>query len=156
MTDWLIFNTGNNASVYLNQDFAERNRIAGDGALRRLGKTRARGVGGGSIAGEHVRLDALTLAGLELRDGVPPSLRTLVAVPTLLSTQAEIEEQRIPVETMQFEFQSVHVALRINRMNQEIDDLRTRVNADPRLGQRLNLLVKELGQLKNQRSAPSS
>ncbi len=72
------------------------------------------------------------------------------------SAQAEIEEQRIPVETMQFEFQSVHVALRINRMNQEIDDLRTRVNADPRLGQRLNLLVKELGQLKNQRSAPSS
>jgi len=72
------------------------------------------------------------------------------------SAQAEIEEQRIPVETMELEFQSVHVALRINRMNQEIDDLRTRVNADPRLGQRLNLLVKELGQLKNQRSAPSA
>jgi DNA primase len=71
------------------------------------------------------------------------------------SAQAEIEEQRIPVETMELEFQSVHVALRINRMNQEIDDLRTRVNADPRLGQRLNLLVKELGQLKSQRSAPA-
>jgi len=71
------------------------------------------------------------------------------------SAQAEIEEQGIPVETMESEFQSVHVALRINRMNQEINDLRTRVNADPRLGQRLNLLVKELGQLKNQRSAPT-
>ena len=71
------------------------------------------------------------------------------------SAQAEIEEQRIPVETMELEFQSVHVALRINRMNQEIDDLRTKVNADPRLGQRLNLLVKELGQLKSQRSAPA-
>jgi uncharacterized protein YicC (UPF0701 family) len=71
----------------------------------------------------------------------------------VFAAQAEIEEQRIPVETMAFEFQSVHVALRINRMNQEIDELRTRVNADPRLGQRLNLLVKELGQLKNQRSA---
>jgi hypothetical protein len=72
------------------------------------------------------------------------------------SAQAEMEEQRIPAETMELEFQSVHVALRINRMNQEIDDLRTKVNADPRLGQRLNLLVKELGQLKNQRSAPSA
>jgi len=72
------------------------------------------------------------------------------------SAQAEIEEQQIPVETMASEFQSVHVALRINRMNQEIDDLRTRVNADPRLGQRLNLLVKELGQLKSQRSAPTA
>jgi DNA primase len=69
------------------------------------------------------------------------------------SAQAEMEEQQIPVETMESEFRSVHVALRINRMNQEIDDLRTRVNADPRLGQRLNLLVKELGQLKNQRNA---
>ncbi|HYX24249.1 MAG TPA: glucoamylase family protein, partial [Thermoanaerobaculia bacterium] len=30
---------------------------------------------------------------LELRDGVPPELRTLVAVPTLLTSTAEIEEQ---------------------------------------------------------------
>jgi DNA primase len=74
----------------------------------------------------------------------------------VFSAQAEIEEQQIPVETMESEFQSVHVALRINRMNQEIDDLRTRVNTDPRLGQRLNVLVKELGQLKSQRSAPSA
>ena len=72
----------------------------------------------------------------------------------VFSAQAEIEEQKIPVETMQSEFQSVHIALRINRMNQEIDDLRAKVNADPRLGQRLNLLVKELGQLKNQRASP--
>ncbi len=33
------------------------------------------------------------LPGLELRAGVPTRLRTLVAVPTLLSTQTEIEEQ---------------------------------------------------------------
>ena len=33
------------------------------------------------------------LPGLELRDGVPPHLRTLVAVPTLLTTRAAIEEQ---------------------------------------------------------------
>ncbi|HLX79145.1 MAG TPA: DNA primase [Burkholderiales bacterium] len=70
------------------------------------------------------------------------------------SAQAEIEEQRIPVETMESEFQNVHIALRINRMNQEIDDLKAKVNADPRLGQRLNVLVKELGQLKNQRASP--
>ena len=33
------------------------------------------------------------LPGLELRDGVPESLRTLVAVPTLLTTPEEIAEQ---------------------------------------------------------------
>jgi DNA primase len=71
------------------------------------------------------------------------------------SAQTEIEEQRIPVETMESEFQSVHIALRINRMNQEIDDLRAKVNTDPRLGQRLNVLVKELGQLKSRRASPS-
>jgi cyclic beta-1,2-glucan synthetase len=33
------------------------------------------------------------LAGMELRDGVPPSLRTMIVVPTLLTTAAELEEQ---------------------------------------------------------------
>ena len=33
------------------------------------------------------------LPGMELRDGVPPSLRTLVAVPTLLTTRTAIEQQ---------------------------------------------------------------
>ena len=33
------------------------------------------------------------LPGLELRDGVPSSLRTLIVVPTLLTTTAELEEQ---------------------------------------------------------------
>ena len=33
------------------------------------------------------------LPGLELRDGVTPNLRTMVAVPTLLTTQAALEEQ---------------------------------------------------------------
>jgi cyclic beta-1,2-glucan synthetase len=36
---------------------------------------------------------ARILPGLELSDGVPPHLRTLVAVPTLLTSQAGIEEQ---------------------------------------------------------------
>ena len=33
------------------------------------------------------------LPGMELRDGVPSRLRTMVAVPTLLTTRAAIEEQ---------------------------------------------------------------
>ena len=36
---------------------------------------------------------ATTLPALELRDGVPASLRTMVVVPTLLTTPAELEEQ---------------------------------------------------------------
>ncbi len=36
---------------------------------------------------------AMTLPGLELRAGVPPSLRTLVAVPTLLTSEADLLEQ---------------------------------------------------------------
>ncbi len=39
------------------------------------------------------RLGARALPELELRDGVPVALRTLVAVPTLLTTHAELEEQ---------------------------------------------------------------
>ena len=37
--------------------------------------------------------DASVLPGLELRDGVPAQLRTVVAVPILLTTQSAIEEQ---------------------------------------------------------------
>ncbi len=39
-----------------------------------------------------------TLPALELRDGVPAELRTIVVVPTLLTTQAGIEEQIVRVE----------------------------------------------------------
>lgn len=39
------------------------------------------------------QFSAKALPGLELRDGVPPSLRTLVVVPMLLSDRLEIEEQ---------------------------------------------------------------
>ena len=53
------------------------------------------------------------------------------------------------------EFRQIQLALRIKRKNLEIEDLKSRVNADPRLGQRLNALVKELGQLKNQRTGTS-
>ncbi len=43
--------------------------------------------------GITLRFRASELPGLELRNGVPASLRTLVAVPTLLTTPAAIEEQ---------------------------------------------------------------
>lgn len=39
------------------------------------------------------RLGARVLAGLELKNGVPTSLRTLVAVPTLLSNEQDLNEQ---------------------------------------------------------------
>jgi DNA primase len=64
-------------------------------------------------------------------------------------------EHDLDAESAAHDFAQVQLALRIKRMNQEIENLKSRVNADPRLGQRLNVLVKELGQLKNQRSAPS-
>jgi len=72
------------------------------------------------------------------------------------SAQAELELDQLPIESIESEFRSAHVALRIDRMNQEIEDLKAKVNADPRLGQRLNLLVKELSRLKSRRAAPQA
>ena len=48
-----------------------------------------------ALVNRHVtnQFGATVLPGLELRDGVPSSLRTLVAVPMLLTTPAAIEEQ---------------------------------------------------------------
>ena len=48
-----------------------------------------------ALVNHHVtnRFGPLALPALELRGGVPSSLRTLVVVPTLLTTRAEIEEQ---------------------------------------------------------------
>jgi DNA primase len=63
-------------------------------------------------------------------------------------------EQDLDAESAAHDFAQIQLALRIKRMNQEIESLKAKVNADPRLGQRLNVLVKELGQLKNQRASP--
>jgi cyclic beta-1,2-glucan synthetase len=48
-----------------------------------------------ALVNRHVtnRFDPKMLPAWELREGVPPSLRTMVVVPTLLTTAAEIEEQ---------------------------------------------------------------
>ena len=65
-------------------------------------------------------------------------------------------EQDLDAASAEHDFMQIQLALRIKRMHQEIEQLKARVNADPKLGQRLNVLVKELGQLKNQRSAPQA
>ena len=65
-------------------------------------------------------------------------------------------EHDLDAASAEHDFGQIQLALRIKRMNQEIENLKSRVNADPHLGQRLNVLVKELGQLKNQRAAPSA
>ena len=62
-------------------------------------------------------------------------------------------EQDLDAASAQHDFMQIQLALRIKRMHQEIENLKARVNADPKLGHRLNLLVKELGQLNSQRSA---
>jgi DNA primase len=65
-------------------------------------------------------------------------------------------EQDLDAASAEHDFAQILIALRIQRMNQEIEVLKARVNADPALGQRLNLLVKELGQLKSRRfSSPA-
>ena len=56
---------------------------------------------------------AMLLPGLELRAGVPPGLRTLVAIPTLLSTRASVDEQlqRLEVHYLANPGGAVHFAL---------------------------------------------
>ena len=56
---------------------------------------------------------ATLLPGLELRDGVPAHLRTLVAVPTLLTTRAELEEQieRLEIHYLASPESDLHFAL---------------------------------------------
>src|SRR6266851_3411873 len=43
--------------------------------------------------GAAIRFGATILPALELRDGVPPDLRTIIVMPTLLSTRAALDEQ---------------------------------------------------------------
>ena len=69
--------------------------------------------------------------------------------------QVDAEEFKLSPDSVESEFQSAYVALRIAHMNREIDSLRAKVNSDPRLSRELNTLVQELGHLKNQRTAPS-
>ncbi len=56
---------------------------------------------------------AATLPGLALRDGIPPNLRTMVAIPTMLTTRAAIEEQieRLEVHYLASPDGNLHFAL---------------------------------------------
>ncbi|HEY0281611.1 MAG TPA: protein ndvB, partial [Rhizomicrobium sp.] len=56
---------------------------------------------------------ATALPGLALRDGIPPNLRTMVAVPTMLTTRAGIEEQieRLEVHYLASPEGDLHFAL---------------------------------------------
>ena len=56
---------------------------------------------------------AASLPGLALRDGIPPNLRTMVAVPTMLTTRAGIEEQieRLEVHFLASPEGDLHFAL---------------------------------------------
>ena len=57
------------------------------------------------------------LPGLELRDGVPSSLRTLVVVPMLLTTRAAIEEQMDPMAEAVEAWLSEGIEPAMNRFN---------------------------------------
>ncbi len=63
------------------------------------------------------------LPGLELRDGVPESLRTLVAVPTLLTTPAEIAEQveRLEIHHLASPEGDLHFALLTDWIDADVD-----------------------------------
>jgi cyclic beta-1,2-glucan synthetase len=56
---------------------------------------------------------ATLLPGLDLRDGVPALLRTLVAIPTLLTTRAAVDEliQRLEVHYLSNPAGAIHFAL---------------------------------------------
>jgi len=58
-------------------------------------------------------MDSLALPGLALRDGVPASLRTLVVMPTLLATVADVEEhvRRLEVHYLASQDQEIYFAL---------------------------------------------
>jgi len=64
---------------------------------------------------------------------------------------AGVEQNDTPESAVQ-EFHQALLALRVRRMHREIDELRGRIGADPALNAELNRRVKELHQLKAQRS----
>jgi DNA primase len=65
-------------------------------------------------------------------------------------------EQDLDAASAEHDFAQIQLALRIKRVDKEIESLKAKVNADPRLGQRLNVLLKEHSQLKSQRAIPPS
>jgi DNA primase len=74
----------------------------------------------------------------------------------VFQAQAAALEHELGEDSAEHDFRQILLALRIRRMHEEIDALKGRVNADPRLNSELNQRIKELTQLKSQRTAPSA
>ncbi|MEK6246391.1 MAG: hypothetical protein AABM33_18060, partial [Pseudomonadota bacterium] len=72
-----------------------------------------------------------------------------------IEAQIAAEEQRFSSDLVAHDFKRVHLTLRIKHKNQEIEALKSRVNADPRLSAELNQRLKELVYLKSQRTEPT-
>ena len=70
--------------------------------------------------------------------------------------QMAAEEQKFSSELVAHDFKKLHLALQIKHKNEEIEALKSRVNADPRLSPELNQRIQELVRLKSQRVAPSA
>ena len=70
--------------------------------------------------------------------------------------QMAAEEQKFSSELVEHDFKRLHLALQIKHKNDEIEALKSRVNADPRLSPELNQRIQELVRLKSQRIAPSA
>ncbi len=70
--------------------------------------------------------------------------------------QMAAEEQKFSSEQVAHDFKKLHLVLQIKQKNEEIEALKSRVNADPRLSPELNQRIRELVQLKSQRVAPSA
>ena len=70
--------------------------------------------------------------------------------------QMAAEEQQFSSELVEHDFKKLLLALQIKHKNEEIEALKSRVNADPRLSPELNQRIQELVQLKSQRVAPSA
>jgi hypothetical protein len=73
----------------------------------------------------------------------------------VFNAQAVVLEQELDPGSAEHDFRQIQLALRIRHMNQEIEALKNRVNADPRLTPELHQRIQELAQLKSQRIAPS-
>jgi hypothetical protein len=66
--------------------------------------------------------------------------------------QASALEANLDAEAAAHEFRQAQLALRVRRKHREIESLKGRVGAEPALNVQLDRLVKELHQLKAQRS----
>jgi DNA primase len=113
----------------LDEDLAET------GALRAISELPEEEVTSGALLVER-------LQGLPIEDVVAQAMAR------------SIEDELDPASA-EHDFGQIFIALRIKRMNIEIEALKQKVNADPKLGTQLQALINELGRLKNQRIAPS-